>query len=90
METGPAGAARAGEPGIEVRLVQPGELGHLIRAGEFALRVTGKSYLDVALSGGGIAVTTRATNAATDGALFDAAVVRAQLYCRLWLRDTPR
>jgi imidazolonepropionase len=66
-------------------LVTPGLVDshtHLVfageRAGEFALRVSGKSYLDVALSGGGIAVTTRATRAASDASLFDAAVARAR------------
>jgi imidazolonepropionase-like amidohydrolase len=51
-------------------LVTPGLVDshtHLVfageRAGEFALRCSGKSYLDVALSGGGIAVTTRSTQA---------------------------
>ncbi|HET7824228.1 MAG TPA: imidazolonepropionase, partial [Anaeromyxobacter sp.] len=48
------------------------------RAGEFALRVSGKSYLDVALSGGGIAATMRATRAASDGALLELAVARAR------------
>ncbi len=66
-------------------LVSPGLVDshtHLVfageRAGEFALRVSGKSYLQVALSGGGIAATTRATNAATDAALIDAARARAR------------
>lgn len=66
-------------------LVTPGLVDshtHLVfageRAGEFALRTTGKSYLDLALSGGGIAVTTRATHAASDAALFDAGVARAR------------
>jgi imidazolonepropionase len=66
-------------------LVTPGLVDshtHLVfageRAGEFALRCSGKSYLDVALSGGGIAVTTRETHAAADVALFDAAVLRAR------------
>ncbi|HUL58427.1 MAG TPA: imidazolonepropionase [Anaeromyxobacteraceae bacterium] len=66
-------------------LVTPGLVDshtHLVfageRAGEFALRCAGKSYLDVALSGGGIAATTRATGAASDVSLFDAAVVRAR------------
>jgi imidazolonepropionase len=66
-------------------LVTPGLVDshtHLVfageRAGEFALRCSGKSYLDVALSGGGISVTTRATRAASDVALFDAAVLRAR------------
>jgi imidazolonepropionase len=66
-------------------LVTPGLVDshtHLVfageRAGEFALRCTGKSYLNVALAGGGIAATTRATNAATDAALLEAATVRAR------------
>jgi imidazolonepropionase len=66
-------------------LVTPGFVDshtHLVfageRAGEFALRVSGKSYLDVALSGGGIAATTRATSAAPGAALLDAALVRAR------------
>ncbi len=53
-------------------LVTPGLVDshtHLVfageRAGEFALRVTGRSYLAVALSGGGIVATSRATNAAS-------------------------
>lgn len=66
-------------------LVTPGLVDshtHLVfageRAGEFALRCSGKSYLDVALSGGGIAATTRATRAASDVSLFDGAVARAR------------
>src|SRR5512147_2145712 len=66
-------------------LVTPGLVDshtHLVfdgeRAGEFALRVSGKSYLDVALAGGGIAATTRATHAASDEALLAAALARAR------------
>jgi imidazolonepropionase len=66
-------------------LVTPGLVDshtHLVfageRAGEFALRVSGKSYLDVALSGGGIAATTRATHAASDEALLASAMARAR------------
>lgn len=66
-------------------LVTPGFVDshtHLVfageRAGEFTLRVSGKSYLDVALSGGGIAATTRATRAASDAALLDGALARAR------------
>jgi len=66
-------------------LVTPGLVDshtHLVfageRAGEFALRATGRSYLDTALSGGGIAVTTRATQAATDAALVECAAARAR------------
>ena len=39
VETGPPGGARASEPGIEVRLVSPAELGMLIRSGEFVLQL---------------------------------------------------
>jgi len=66
-------------------LVTPGLVDshtHLVfsgeRAGEFALRCAGASYLDVALSGGGIAVTTRSTQAAPDEALLAAAMARAR------------
>jgi imidazolonepropionase len=66
-------------------LVTPGLVDshtHLVfageRSGEFALRCTGRSYLNVALAGGGIVATTRATNAATDAALLEAAAVRAR------------
>ena len=66
------------------RLVTPGLVDshtHLVfageRAGEFALRASGKSYLDVAFSGGGISATTRATRAASSESLRDAALARA-------------
>jgi imidazolonepropionase len=66
-------------------LVTPGLVDshtHLVfageRAGEFALRCTGRNYLDTALSGGGIAVTTHATDATPDAALLDAAIARAR------------
>ncbi|HEX9307405.1 MAG TPA: imidazolonepropionase [Anaeromyxobacter sp.] len=66
-------------------LVTPGLVDshtHLVfageRAGEFALRCAGRSYLDTALSGGGIVVTTRETQAASDAALLDAAMARAR------------
>jgi ADP-ribose pyrophosphatase len=39
VETGPATDARDAEPGIEVRLVSPAELGGLIRSGEFVLQL---------------------------------------------------
>jgi imidazolonepropionase len=67
------------------RLVTPGLVDshtHLVfageRAGEFALRCARKSSLDTALSGGGIGVTARATDAAPDAALLDAAAARAR------------
>ena len=66
-------------------LVTPGLVDshtHLVfagdRAGEFALRCAGRSYQEVALSGGGIAVTTRATRAASEDVLFRDAEVRAR------------
>jgi len=66
-------------------LVTPGLVDshtHLVfageRAGEFALRCAGRRYLDTALSGGGIAVTTRETQAAPDAALLEAAMARAR------------
>jgi imidazolonepropionase len=66
-------------------LVTPGLVDshtHLVfagdRAGEFALRCAGRSYLETALSGGGIAVTTRATAATGDAALLGAATARAR------------
>jgi ADP-ribose pyrophosphatase len=39
VEAGPAAEAQGSEPGIEVRLVSPAELGGLIRSGEFALQL---------------------------------------------------
>jgi imidazolonepropionase len=40
------------------------------RAGEFEMRILGKSYLDVARAGGGIASTMRRTRAASEDELF--------------------
>lgn len=66
-------------------LVTPGLVDshtHLVfageRAGEFALRCSGRSYHDTALSGGGISVTTRATQAASDATLLESATARAR------------
>lgn len=39
VETGPAAAAGSHEAGIEVRLASPGDLGQLIRAGDFVLQL---------------------------------------------------
>ncbi|WP_456428244.1 imidazolonepropionase [Rhodocaloribacter sp.] len=41
------------------------------RAGEFEMRILGKSYLDVARAGGGIASTMRRTRAASEDELFE-------------------
>ncbi len=50
---------------------------HLVFAGdrarEWEQRLSGASYQDIALRGGGIAATVRATRASTDGALFGSA-----------------
>ncbi len=46
------------------------------RAGEFALRAEGKSYLEIAAAGGGIASSVRATTAASDDELVAGAVAR--------------
>ena len=43
------------------------------RAGEFADRIRGRSYLEIAAAGGGIASTVRATRALDEDALFDRA-----------------
>ncbi len=55
---------------------------HLVFAGEraveLAVRRAGKSYVDLARSGGGIAATARSTNAASEEALLAAALVRAR------------
>ncbi len=39
IETGPAASAQASEPGIEIRLVSPAELGGLIGSGEFVMQL---------------------------------------------------
>ncbi|HZY04778.1 MAG TPA: imidazolonepropionase [Anaeromyxobacteraceae bacterium] len=68
------------------RLVTPGLVDshtHLVfgdrgeRAGEFAARAAGRSYLDTSRAGGGIAATVAATRATPDGALLAAAEQRA-------------
>lgn len=69
----------------EGRAVIPGFVDahtHLIFAGdrsaEFARRMAGESYGDIAASGGGILSTVRATRAASDEALFDLAASRVR------------
>ncbi len=85
-----AGAAadhrpQPGEEQVDLggRLVTPGLIDchtHLIyagnRAGEWALRLKGASYQEIARKGGGIASTMRATRAANDAELLDAATAR--------------
>jgi imidazolonepropionase len=81
----PAGAATLDAGG---RLVTPGLVDchtHAIfagdRAGEFAMRAAGRSYLEIAAAGGGIAATLEPTRAAADGelaALLDARLATAR------------
>lgn len=69
------------------RLVTPGLVDahtHLLfgdageREKEFAERCRGRSYLETARAGGGIAATVQATRASSDGALLAAALTRAR------------
>ena len=48
------------------------------RANEFAMRLAGASYEEVAKAGGGIVSTVRATREASEDALFDSAAARLQ------------
>lgn len=64
-------------------LVTPGLIDchtHLVyggqRAGEFAMRLAGASYAEVARAGGGIVASVRATREASEDALFDSAAAR--------------
>ena len=66
-------------------LVTPGLIDchtHLVyggqRANEFAMRLAGASYEEVARAGGGIVSSVKATRLASEEALFDAAVPRLQ------------
>jgi len=52
------------------------------RAGEFALRLAGVDYAEIARAGGGILSTVRATRAATEAELAAAADVRVAAMCR--------
>ena len=74
-------------PGHDGRdaLVTPGLIDchtHLVyggqRANEFAMRLAGASYEEVARAGGGIVSSVKATREASEDALFDAAVPRLQ------------
>jgi imidazolonepropionase len=47
-----------------------------LRANEFAMRLAGASYEDLAKAGGGIIASVRATRAASEDALFDSASAR--------------
>ena len=87
------GPRRALPSGVEGRplhegagaLVTPGLVDchtHLVyggqRANEFAMRLAGASYEEVAKAGGGIVSSVRATREASEDALFDAASARLQ------------
>lgn len=86
-----AGAAADAPPGLDAperidcagRWITPGLIDchtHLIYAGdrshEFELRLRGASYEEIARAGGGIRSTMRATRAASEEALIDAALPR--------------
>ncbi|GAA3549068.1 imidazolonepropionase [Zobellella aerophila] len=80
-------ADRSGFECIDVAgaLVTPGLVDchtHLVfggnRAGEFEARLEGKSYEEIARAGGGIISTVRATRAASEDELFEAAKPRLQ------------
>jgi imidazolonepropionase len=74
----PAGYATESRVSAGGQAVVPGLIDchtHLLfggwRADEFAARLGGKSYLDIAREGGGIRKTVRQTRAASDGALLE-------------------
>lgn len=79
----PAQYQGANEHDLEGALVTPGLIDchtHLVhggqRADEFALRLAGASYEDIARQGGGIVSSVQATRAASEDALFDQALRR--------------
>lgn len=53
------------------------------RAGEFAMRVQGKSYLEIAKAGGGILSTVKATRAASEDELYEKAANFLQKMAKL-------
>ena len=74
---------------VEGRCITPGFVDchtHVVyagdRAGEFALRLAGVDYAEIARAGGGILSTVRATRAATEAELAAAADVRVAAMCR--------
>ena len=85
LEVQATGRAIDAEHDLGGALVTPGLVDchtHLVyggqRAREFELRLQGASYEDIARAGGGIRSTVAATRAASDTALFDSALARAQ------------
>lgn len=91
---GSAADAPATPPDAEIidaqgKLLTPGLIDchtHLVwagsRADEFAQRLHGVSYADIAAQGGGIAATVRATRAASEAELVEAAAPRLQALLR--------
>jgi imidazolonepropionase len=81
----PTGARRGPVQDLGGRLVTPGLIDchtHLVfgghRAAEFEQRLEGASYAQIAQAGGGILSTVRATRAADDATLLQAALPRAR------------
>ena len=73
VEAGTGGLLTPGLVDCHTHLVFAGN-----RAGEFEQRLEGISYADIAAAGGGILSTVRATRAADEQALLDAALPRVQ------------